>query len=139
VDEAMNDAEMEDMENFEDIIIGNRRPRHQTNWYYHHDALSQTQYAYQIQLENEFFYHFDLIKKLKCFSTFLLTLLTLVRRNGNSNIISSRIRRALLMITAVIIYHKSKACSIQREFDNLLNIYSSDRIAAPFLEKKHSI
>jgi hypothetical protein len=80
MDEAMNDAEMEDMENFEDFIIGNRRPRRQTNWRYRHDALSQTQYAYQIQLQNDFLFHFDLIKKLVCFSTFLLTLLMLMRR-----------------------------------------------------------
>jgi hypothetical protein len=45
VDELMSDIEMKDMEDFNDIIIGNRRPRRQTNWSYCHDALSQTQCA----------------------------------------------------------------------------------------------
>jgi hypothetical protein len=60
MDEAISDAEMED----DDIIIGNRRPRKQTNWRYCHDASSQTQYAYQIQMVNDLLFHTDQIKKL---------------------------------------------------------------------------
>jgi hypothetical protein len=127
---------MEDIENVDDIIIGNRRPMRQTNWRCHHDALSQTQYAYQLQMVNDLLFQSDKIKKLICFSTFLLTLLALMRSNGNSNTIPNRIQRAIFMISSVIIYHKSKACHIQRQLDHLLNIFLSDRVAAPFQGKK---
>jgi hypothetical protein len=137
MDEDISDTEMQDIENVDDIIIGNRRPRNQTNWCYRHDALSQTQYAYQIQMVNDLLFHTDQVKKLICFCTFLLTLLTLMRRNGNTTIIPNRFQRAIFMVSTVIIYHKSKACHIERELDNLLNIFASDRVATPFQEKKN--